>query len=327
LIARRSFLTRARDTALGHFATVEGFARGQLRPEAPPVDEPFVTSIPDPVLGSVPLTGRLAHGERRSLVIIVHGMGGSVDSAYVVRAANAATRAGHAALRIHLRGGDGSGADVYHAGLGGDLAALVASPELARFETIGIVGYSLGGHVTLRHAADGPWDPRLRAFAALSPPIDLDRGTIAIQRVDRRPYQEFILKSMRQQLVQVSRHRPLAIEPHEVERRIRTIRDWDREVICPRFGYDSVEGFYRSETVGPRLPNIRIPTLLVVADRDPMIALDTVVPWLEKASDAVTVVRKLRGGHVAFPRDAGLTTERGAGMENEVIRWMTARLR
>lgn len=322
----RSLLTRARETALGHIATVSGFAKGQLRPERPPVDEPFAITIPDAALGTVPLTGRLAHGERRSLVVIVHGMGGSIESAYVVRAANAAVRAGHAALRIHLRGGDGSGADVYHAGLGSDLGALVASPELAKFESIAIVGYSLGGHVTLRHAADGPWDPRLRAFAALSPPIDLDRGTLAIQRVDRRPYQEFILKSMRAQLVQVSKHRPLAVGPDEVERRIRTIRDWDREVICPRFGFASLEAFYEDEAVGPRLPNIRVPTLLVIADRDPMIAIDTVVPWLHGASEAMTIVRKRRGGHVAFPADAGLTGERGAGMENEVMRWLSARL-
>ena len=274
----RSLLARARDTALGHFATVEGFARGQLRPEPPPVDVPFAITIPDPVLGTVPLTGRLAYGDRASLVVIVHGMGGSVESPYAIRAANAATRAGHAALRIHLRGGDGSGADVYHAGLGEDLGALVAAPELARFEAIAIVGYSLGGHVTLRHAADGPWDPRLRAFVALSPPIDLDRGTLAIQRVDRRPYQEFILKSLRQQLVQVSKHRPLAVHPDEVERRVRTIRDWDREVIVPRFGYGSLADFYGQESVGPRLPRITVPTLLVIADRDPMIAIDTVVP-------------------------------------------------
>ncbi len=277
-MTKRSLIARARDTALGHIATVTGFAHGELRPEPPPVDLPFAISIPDPLLGSVRITGRLAHAERPSVVVIVHGMGGSIDSAYVVRAANAAIRAGHAALRIHLRGGDGSGADVYHAGLGGDLAALVASPELARFESVAIVGYSLGGHVTLRHAADGPWDPRLRAFAALSPPIDLDRGTKAIQRVDRRPYQEFILKSMRRQLVEVSKHRPLAVRPEDVERRVRTIRDWDREVICPRFGFESLEAFYEAESVGPRLSKIEVPTLLVIADRDPMIALDTIIP-------------------------------------------------
>ena len=322
----RSLLTRARDTALGHIATVDAFARGQLRREPPPIDAPFAITILDGALGTVSVTGRLAHGERDSLVIVVHGMGGSVESPYVVRAANTAVRAGHAALRIHLRGGDGSGADVYHAGLGQDLAQLVAAPALASFRSIAILGYSLGGHVTLRHAADGPWDPRVRAFAAVSPPIDLDRGTLAIQRVDRRPYQEFILKSMRRQLVEVSKQRPLAVAPSEVERRIRTIRDWDREVICPRFGFASLAAFYESETVGPRLRNIRVPTLLVIADRDPMIAIDTVVPWLDSASDAVSIVRKLRGGHVAFPRDAGLATERGRGMEAEIIAWLGARL-
>ncbi len=40
----------------------------------------------------------------------------------------------------------------------------------------------------------------------------------------------------------------------------------------------------------------------------------------------MTIVRKRRGGHVAFPRDASLDEERGAGMENEVMRWITRRV-
>ena len=107
---------------------------------------------------------------------------------------------------------------------------------------------------------------------------------------------------------------------------IRTIRDWDRLVICPRFGFESLEAFYRDEAAGPRLGEIRVPTLLVVAERDPMIAIDTVVPWLDHASDAVTIVRKRRGGHVAFPRDVGLLDESGGTIEEEIVRWVSPHL-
>src|SRR5262249_7904337 len=123
------------------------------------------------------------------------------------------------------------------------------------------------------------------------------------------------------------RRRPLAVAATDVETRVRTIRDWDREVICPRFGYSSLEAFYEAEAVGPRLGRIRLPTLVVIAERDPMIAFDTVEPWLSGASEAVTIVRKQRGGHVAFPADAGLQAERGRGMESEIMCWLSERLR
>ena len=49
---------------------------------------------------------------------------------------------------------DGRGEDFYHAGLTVDLEAAIASPELARYQRILILGYSLGGHVVLRYAAN-----------------------------------------------------------------------------------------------------------------------------------------------------------------------------
>lgn len=316
-----SLLVRARETALGHVATVSGFARGVVRPEREPGGEPFRTAIRDTRHGEVPLLGHLANGAARSVVIVVHGMGGLISSPYAVRMARAAVEAGHAALRIHLRGAGGDGADLYHAGLGDDVAQLVRVAELARYERIAVVGYSLGGHIALRHAADGPHDPRLAAVVSVCPPIDLERGTRAIQRVDRRPYQEFVLRSLRKQLREVRTRHPARYGTIRPEA-IRTIRDWDEHVICPRFGFESLEAFYRDEAAGPRLGAIRVPTLLVVADRDPMIAVDTVAPWLGSASGEVTIVRKRRGGHVAFPPDVGLLEERGATIEHEIVRWI-----
>ncbi len=318
-----SLLLRARETALGHVATVSGFARGVVRPHPEPAGEPFLAALSDPDHGPIPLTGHLANGQARSLVVVVHGMGGGITSPYAVRLAHAALDAGHAALRVHLRGASGDGSDLYHAGLGDDLAQLVRAPALARFERVAIVGYSLGGHIALRHAADGPHDPRLAAVASVCPPIDLERGTRAIQRLDRRPYQEYVLRSLRRQLEEVRARHPGRV-PAVDARALRTIRDWDERVICPRFGFASLEAFYRDQTVGPRLRAINLPTLVVVAERDPMIAVETVVPSLARASERVTVVRKQRGGHVAFPHDVGLLGPRGETIEREIVRWIDA---
>ncbi|MFO0681909.1 MAG: alpha/beta fold hydrolase [Sandaracinus sp.] len=321
----RALLRHARETALGHVATVGGYARAVVRPEVHPQSEEWTAEIEDAHFGAIPLRGALSQPGTSTAFVIVHGMGGNLTSPYTTRMARAVARAGHTALRLLLRGASGDGVDLYHAGQGDDLAQVTRSPALAGYDHLVIVGYSLGGHISLRHAADGPHDPRLRAVVAVCPPIDLEHGTRAVQRFDRRPYQEFVLRSLRRQLAEVSARRGAPL-PRVDPAAIRTIRDWDRLVICPRFGFESLEAFYRDEAAGPRLGEIRVPTLLVVAERDPMIAIDTVVPWLDHASDAVTIVRKRRGGHVAFPRDVGLLDESGGTIEEEIVRWVSPHL-
>jgi predicted alpha/beta-fold hydrolase len=316
-----SVLVRARETVLGHVATVTGFARGALQPDPAPDGTPFLEAIEDPRVGAIPIQGEIASSESKSLVVIVHGLGGDITSPYAVRAARSAIASGHAALRVNMRGANGDGSDLYHAGLGGDLAQILASPKLARYERIALIGYSMGGHIVLRHAADGPHDPRLVGVVAVCPPIDLERGTRAIQRVDRRPYQAYILRHLRRQLEEVRARHPGRVSDVDVAA-IRTIRDWDELVICPRFGFRGLDAYYGEETVGPSLAKLSVRTLMVVADRDPMIAIDTVEPWIARVSDAVTVVRKQRGGHVAFPRDVGLLESRGGPMEQEILRWI-----
>ena len=64
-----------------------------------------------------------------SLIVIVHGIGGNADSPYCVSAARAAVAAGCAAVRISLRGADGNGDDIYHAGLTEDLRALLSTEQ------------------------------------------------------------------------------------------------------------------------------------------------------------------------------------------------------
>ena len=130
-------------------------------PPAPP-SEPWSIEIPDPDVGPVRLSGRLrtpSAGERGStLLVLVHGLGGSVDSSYMLRTAAVADALGLASLRLGLRGADRRGADFYHAGLSSDLGWVLESPELAAFERVLLFGFSLGGHLCLRfatEAADG----------------------------------------------------------------------------------------------------------------------------------------------------------------------------
>ncbi|OYW03254.1 MAG: hypothetical protein B7X11_03405, partial [Acidobacteria bacterium 37-65-4] len=212
-----------------------------LRQEAPP-SEPWETTLQDPVAGVVHLSGRLSRtGGSKRLLVVVHGMGGSQASFYAIRAARMARQMGFNCLRLNLRGADRSGEDYYHAGLTEDLDAALASPPLRSFETIAILGYSLGGHMALRYATLAP-DPRVKAIAAVCAPLDLDRCCTAIDRPKMWLYRRYLLAGLNQIYARVAQRRPVPTPPEQA-RRIRTLRAWDDAVVAPRHGFASAEDY------------------------------------------------------------------------------------
>src|SRR5688572_6544442 len=108
----------------GHFWTIAPWLKHQLRASPLPPSSPFSVHVDDSPAGPVRLIGRVRHREgATSILVVVHGLGGTLESHYVVEAAAQAERAGLACLRINLRGAGGDGADLYHAGLFSDLHA------------------------------------------------------------------------------------------------------------------------------------------------------------------------------------------------------------
>ncbi|HKE13638.1 MAG TPA: alpha/beta fold hydrolase [Kofleriaceae bacterium] len=293
----------------GHAWTVWPRVRDRFRPPVAPPSAPWSTEIDDPTLGIVKLSGRIDHvAGARGLVIIVHGMGGSAERTYCAVAASAARAAGLSSLRLNLRGADGSGEDLYHIGLVDDVEAAVAHPEVTGYERLYAIGFSLGGHIALRAAALGGAGGRLRAVASVCAPIDLDACCAHIDHAKRWAYRMHLLAGVKEVYRTVAARRPMP-EPVEAVLAIRSVRVWDERVVAPRFGFAGASDYYRRVGVGPLLPGMAIPALVVASESDPMVPARTVRPALVDASSAVEVRWLRRGGHVGFPGEVGILSE------------------
>ncbi len=308
----------------GHLWTVAPHLAWTLWEQVPaPRDEPWDTTVADPVHGAVRLTGWLrARPASDTLVVIQHGLGGSADSRYMMRTAKAAHDAGLSYLRLNLRGADRSGEDLYHAALTQDLRAVLASPSLARFSRVFVIGYSLGGHVALNWAAEPARDPRVAAVVAVCAPLDLAYGARAIQRPLGLPYQWYCLRGLKQmyRAAAVRRRMPLPVSDVMA---MRTVLEWDEAIIAPRFGFASREAYYEQASAGPRLRSIDVPSLFVAAELDPMVTADQIRPWLAESSPAVEVAWTERGGHVGFPDDLDLGLGDVGPLEPQIMRWLS----
>jgi uncharacterized protein len=309
----------------GHGWTIGVWLRSTMRPDVAPASSPWSVVAEDPKIGPVRLTGRMRHEESSSLVMLVHGLGGDADAPYMIAGARAAGAAGFSCLRLNLRGADRNGEDFYHAGLTADLHAALSSEELARYERVFVLGYSLGGHVTLRYATDGP-DPRVEAVAAVSPPLDLDLSARAFDRSSCEIYRRNVLGGLKEIYVNVARRRPVSVPVAEVQR-IRKIRQWDELVVAPRYGFRGAEHYYRSVSVAPRLGQLAMRSLVVFAKNDPMVPASAVAASAERCGPETRVQWVERGGHMAFPSNLDLACGGRLGLEGQIMSWFQKEVR
>jgi predicted alpha/beta-fold hydrolase len=309
----------------GHLWTLVPRLQRSLRTPRLPLGDAWSCVVADPVAGDVRLSGVLHVPEgAREVVVLVHGLGGSADSDYVRIAAAAAARSGMASLRLNLRGADGLGEDYYHAGLTDDLTAALQCSDLARFERLYLLGYSLGGHVALRLAATVE-TPRLTAVAAICAPLDLRRTSEIIdRRLAAAPYRIYLLSALKLIYAAVAARRAVP-EPVERVQKIRRMRDWDDRVVAPRFGFGDALDYYTRMSVGPLLGDLRVPTLMISTLHDPMVPAETVAPWLGRVPEALTVRWIDEGGHLGFPEgvDLGLGLAGGGrSFESQILTWL-----
>lgn len=305
----------------GHWRTLAGHLRRSLFPPVEPSSLPWVTEIEDPHWGRLRLSGSLSVPRgAQSLVVVVHGLGGSADSPYVVEAAACLVESGFACLRLNLRGADRRGEDIYHAGLTSDLEAALDSPQVASFKSVAVWGFSLGGHLCLRFAVQAR-RPEMRAVVAVCPPLDLAAVAKTIDRPTQWPYRRYLLGQLLRIYTAVAARRPVPVPLAEV-RLARTFVAFDGLVIARRFGFRDAWDYYRSVSVGPHLDSLRIPGLLVASTADPMVPASSLRPFLEACPACLEVCWVQDGGHLGFPIHLDLGLDGGRGMPRQVAGWL-----
>jgi predicted alpha/beta-fold hydrolase len=255
-----------------------------------------------------------------TLVIMMHGCGGTPQSHYMVLAARHFFEAGYSVLRMAWRGADMRGEDFYHAAQTADVHAALRDAAFARYESVWLIGYSLGGHCML-HVAHENRDARVRGVVAVCPVLHLQQANLAIDSQKRAMYRRYVLGGL---IAGYQSHatRGLGPTPFERVKSADTFREYDALTVVPRYGFASVDDYYTRACVSRVVDRIALPTLIVAARHDPMLPwqiADSVRPHL---STAVTFRWAERGGHTGFPRNLDLGEPGALGLEAQVETWL-----
>ena len=238
--------------------------------------------------------------------VLVHGLAGCARSPYLVRVAARLFGMGIRVVRVNMRGagaGFGLARASYHAGRTDDLRRVVAwLAGRAPGAPIALIGFSLGGNLVLKLAAEAARDP-LDGFdcvLAANPPIDLAGCSWRVQDRENRLYDRHFVKLLRTEVGRLYRVFP-DLEPIDLAH-VRTVRDFDECYTAPRNGFADADDYYARNSAGPMIPGITAPGLVIHAEDDPFIPAEPFRAVRFPSGLALELINS--GGHLGyFSRD------------------------
>src|SRR3954468_13034387 len=188
----------------GHWMTLYAWGKPRRFPSLPAA-EPRYFDV-------APATRVLAHchwQDRRwehPTLIALHGLESSSDAHYVRGLADKCFAAGFNVVRLNQRNCGGTehlSDSLYHSGLTHDpLAVMRELIEVDGLSSFAVVGYSLGGNLTLKLAGDfGAHPPReLCAVCAISSTMDLAECVNALEQPSNRIYQHHFVRNLKKRM-------------------------------------------------------------------------------------------------------------------------------
>jgi predicted alpha/beta-fold hydrolase len=239
---------------------------------------------------------------RRPILILVHGLTGSENSANILSATNYFVQKSWRVLRLNLRGAAPTRPQArghYHAGKTEDLReALNQIPTQLMENGALLIGHSLGGNLILKFLGEGVSDETILGGVAISSPLALRETCTQMMKKRNFFYHRHILTAMKEEALAPGAS--LSSAETRAIASARTIYDFDHNFIAPLFGYKDADDYYSNNSSGRFLEGINKPALIIHSLDDPWIPAQA---YLETQWDLYpTIQTKITksGGHLGF---------------------------
>ncbi|MFP4093792.1 MAG: YheT family hydrolase [Cyclobacteriaceae bacterium] len=243
------------------------------------------------------------------LVIVSHGLEGDSQRPYILGMVRAFNKAGYDALAWNFRGCGGEMNQTlrfYHSGATDDLdLVLHYALKKKSYRKVVLVGFSLGGNLTLKYLGEQGKDirPEVKKGIAFSVPIDLSSASRQIGEPGNFVYSRRFLRNLKKKIAQKTQLMPEDLSTAYFKD-IRSLKDFDDFYTAPLHGYKDAEDYYASCSSLFFLDKIAIPTLIVNAKNDPFLSDKCYPEELLRAHPFVYLEAPEEGGHVGFiPRN------------------------
>lgn len=244
--------------------------------------------------------------DTRPLIIIFHGLEGSVRSPYAFRMMEALDKKGFNSVVMHFRGcfkEQNLLSRAYHSGETADAKAFMEYlVKTYPKRSLGAVGYSLGGNMLMK--LQGELGERSPLFGAVSvsAPLRLEKTADHINSGASRFYQKILMDSLKKRLLE-------KFEQHDYKKIIGLNREdipalksfWEYDDLFtgPIHGFKDAKDYYARSSAQQYLKDITKPTLIIHAKDDPFMPL-SVLPDEKTLPENISLEVSDHGGHVGF---------------------------
>jgi predicted alpha/beta-fold hydrolase len=263
----------------------------------------------------------------RPTLITLHGLNGSSDAHYMRGLAAKVFARGMNAVRLNQRNCGATehlAPGLFHSGLTADAAWIVHElTEIDRLPAIAVAGYSLGGNLALKLAAEyGAHPPRtFVAVAAVSPIIEISECTRALERPGNFLYQWNFVRDLKRRMRRKARVQPGRFDLSQLNA-IRTVRAFDEIYTAPHFGFRNAEDYYHRASAMRIVDRISIPALMITAEDDPFVPSQPFHDPRLTGNPNIDVRVCRHGGHCGFIGSRSSADDDGYWAENQIVEFV-----
>lgn len=238
----------------------------------------------------------------KKAVVMLHGLEGSSNSQYVKGFANLFNINGFDVHAINFRSCGGELnllPQSYHSGYTDDLAFYLKTLA-SKYDSIYLLGFSLGGNVLLNYLSNSNDVPlQVAAAAAISVPVDLKGSAMELDNGINRIYMQRFLNSLSKKMLAKSKQFPQQIDVKGIHK-IKNFKEFDDAFTAPLHGFKDANDYWAKCSSMNVLNTINTPTLLINAQNDPFLS-PSCFPYEEVVDHPfVHAIFAPLGGHVGF---------------------------
>lgn len=256
------------------------------------------------------------------LAIILHGLEGSIDSAYARAICKTLHQANYQVLFMHFRGcGEATNlkARSYHSGDTQDFQEVLDYAQQVTGKTVDTaIGYSLGGNVLLKYLGEQGTKCKINKAVAVSVPFQLADAAKRLEKGPSRLYQHVLIKRLRRSYERKfsSIASPLKVDVNTLN----TFCEFDDAVTAPLNGFKDVHEYYAQSSSRQFIPSITTNTLIIHAKDDPFMFQDS-SPTTAELPICVKLELTEHGGHVGFISGTFMTQR---WLEPRILRFISS---
>jgi len=240
----------------------------------------------------------------KKLVIMSHGLEGNSERPYILGAVKKFTDSDWDVLAWNYRG---CGTQMnktekfYHSGATYDLHRVVEYAANEHYEIIALIGFSLGGNLTLKYIGESGehLNDKIKTAVVFSVPLDLAGCSTEIDKPHNFFYARRFLKSLRQKALDKEKLMPGFMDLSKLAK-ANSIWEFDDKFTAPLHGFRDAPDYYTKCSAIHFIESIKIPTLVVNAANDPFLSPSCLDSSKFESLENVYYEMPKQGGHVGF---------------------------